>query len=165
MVSKKPQKELLRRYTSFSATVQLPRSKELTLLNPSKWDDRNDAYFLAQYARRKKLNAVLAACFAKVGETYHHWKVFSHGLDGVCIEFHGDKLRRALKPHKGISFGDVKYRTLLQIRENPRKPMSYPSSNAIRFATRRSFGSYITALTTVSSNRSQSISAVSHGSF
>jgi hypothetical protein len=109
-------KKLLRRYTSLSALIQLLRSKELTLLSSSRWDDRNDAYFLSEYARRKKLGAVLAACFARAGETYHHWKVFSHGLDGVCIEFDEDKLRNCLRSHKNLSFGDVEYRKLDQIR-------------------------------------------------
>ena len=66
MVTTKSTKKLLRRYTSLSALIQLLRSKEITLLSPSKWDDRNDAYFLSQYARQKNLKAVLAACFA-------HW--------------------------------------------------------------------------------------------
>lgn len=119
MTSTKPNKKLLRRYTSLSALIQLLRSKQLTLLSPSKWDDRNDAYFLGQYARRKNLRAVLAACFARAGETYHHWKVFSHGLDGVCIEFDEDRLRATLAVHTNLTLGDVEYRKLEQIRKRP----------------------------------------------
>jgi hypothetical protein len=119
MASKRPNKKLLRRYTSLSALIQLLRSKELVLLSSSKWDDRNDAHFLSHYARRKNLGAVLAACFARAGETYHHWKVFSHGLDGVCIEFDEDRLRASLAAHTNLSFGDVQYRKLDELRKRP----------------------------------------------
>jgi hypothetical protein len=119
MARKKPRKKLLRRYTSLSALIQLLRGKELVLLSSSKWDDRNDAHFLSQYARRKNLGAVLAACFARVGETYHHWKVFSHGLDGVCIEFDEDRLRASLAAHTNLRFDDVQYRRLDELRRRP----------------------------------------------
>jgi hypothetical protein len=133
MANAKPTKKLLRRYTSLSALIQILRSKAITLLSPSKWDDRNDAYFLSQYARQKNLKAVLAACFARAGETYHHWKVFSHGLDGVCIEFDEDRLRATLKAHTNLSFGDVEYRKLDQIRKRP------PTIDRLPFIKRHPF--------------------------
>ena len=126
MASKAPMKRLLRRYTSLSALIQLLRDQQLTLLSPSTWDDRNDAHFLRQYATQKKLGAVLAACFATAGETYHHWKVFSHGLDGVCIEFDRDRLLAALKSHDGLRFGDVRYWKLDRIRRRPPKTDDLP---------------------------------------
>jgi len=82
----------LRRYTNLAATVHLLRNRCLTLLNPESWDDRNDAYFLAQYKERTNASSVLALCFAEASETYHHWRVFSSGGDGVCIEFDRPKL-------------------------------------------------------------------------
>jgi len=139
MASKTPKKKLLRRYTSLSALIQLLRSKELTLLSSSKWDDRNDAHFLSQYARWKNLGAVLAACFAKAGETYHHWKVFSHGLDGVCIEFDEDRLRDSLEAHRNLSFGDVEYRKLDQIRKRPPKVDRLPFIKRYPFRDEREF--------------------------
>ena len=139
MASTKPKKKLLRRYTSLSALIQLLRTKELTLLSPSKWDDRNDAYFLGQYARWKNLRAVLAACFARAGETYHHWRVFSHGLDGVCIEFDEDRLRAALKAHTNLSFGDVDYRKLDQIRKHPPKIDRLPFIKRYPFRDEKEF--------------------------
>jgi hypothetical protein len=139
MAPQKPTKKLLRRYTFLSALIQLLRSKEITLLTPSKWDDRNDAYFLNQYARQKKLKSVLAACFSRAGETYHHWKVFSHGLDGVCIEFDEGRLRATLGTHKNLSFGDVEYRKLDQIRKHPPKPDRLPFIKRYPFRDEKEF--------------------------
>jgi hypothetical protein len=133
MASRTSRKRLLRRYTSISALIQLLRSKQLTLLSPSTWDDRNDAYFLRQYARQKNVAAVLAACFATAGETYHHWKVFSHGLDGVCVEFDHNRLLDALKPHRGLRFGHVRYWKLDRIRTKP------PPTDELPFIKRHPF--------------------------
>src|ERR1700754_2480162 len=96
---KKPKPEILRRYTNLEATIHLLRSRTITLLNPGSWDDRNDAYFMAEYNRRKNLKTLLALCFANCDETYHHWRVFSHGTDGVCLEFDRGKLLAALAAH------------------------------------------------------------------
>jgi hypothetical protein len=63
------------------------QTKTITLLNPATWDDKNDSYYMSEYKRRKHLTTVLALCFARCNETYHHWRVFSHGFDGVRIEF------------------------------------------------------------------------------
>ena len=76
-----------RRYTNLAAVVHLLQAKAITLLNPATWDDTNDAYFMAEYKRLKQAKTVLALCFAETAETYHHWRVFSHGADGVCLEF------------------------------------------------------------------------------
>jgi hypothetical protein len=136
---KKPKKRLLRRYTSLSALIQVLQTKQLTLLSPSKWDDRNDAYFLTRYARGKKLGAVLAACFARAGETYHHWKVFSYGLDGICIEFDEDKLRDTLELHKNLRCDDVQYVTLGRIRKLPPKIDRWPFVKRYPFRDEKEF--------------------------
>jgi hypothetical protein len=82
----------LQRYTNLAATIHLLRTKCITLLDPASWDDKNDAYFMAEYKRCAKVEAVLALCFSEQRETYHHWRVFSHGSDGVRIEFDKEKL-------------------------------------------------------------------------
>ena len=40
----------LRRYTELPFLIDFLETKEITLLNPSAWDDRNDSYYLQQYA-------------------------------------------------------------------------------------------------------------------
>jgi hypothetical protein len=46
-------KATFRRYTNPAATIHLLRQKKITLLNPATWDDKNDAYFMAEYKRLK----------------------------------------------------------------------------------------------------------------
>lgn len=84
-----------RRYTNLASLLDTLRNHRLTLLSPESWDDRNDAFFMAEYKRLKKLKTLLALCLAVREETYHHWQVFSHGADGVCIEFDEAKLTTA----------------------------------------------------------------------
>ncbi len=86
----------LRRYTNLSAALHVLRNKCLTLLNPATWDDRNDAYFMSAFKTQKGARTVLAICFAEDTESYHHWRVFSHGTDGVCIELDKDALTTAI---------------------------------------------------------------------
>jgi hypothetical protein len=114
---KKPTRQVLRRYTNLAATIHMLRSRTITLLNPGTWDDRNDAYFMAENKRRKGMKTLLALCFANCAETYHHWRVFSHGTDGVRIEFDKKRLMKALDDPRIIS-GDVRYRRIDQLNDD-----------------------------------------------
>jgi hypothetical protein len=84
----------------------------LTLLSPSTWDDRNDAFFMTAFKARANAQSVLALCFAEASETYHHWRVFSHGSDGVCIELDKDALTASLAGDQRIKYGAVMYRMI-----------------------------------------------------
>jgi hypothetical protein len=101
----------LRRYTDLPALLHLLTAKQITLLDPKTWDDRNDAYFMSLYKERKKLKTVLALCFSQSPETYHHWRVFSNGPAGVCIVFNRNPLIASLKK-AGVSTGQMKYLTI-----------------------------------------------------
>jgi hypothetical protein len=88
----------VRRYTTLSSAIYTLREQKLVLLNPSKWDDTNDVYFMELYRAHKGAEAVLALCCTKAAETYHHWRVFTQGIEGVCIEFYQEKLKASLRP-------------------------------------------------------------------
>lgn len=105
----------LRRYTNLAATIHLLSHRKITLLDPTNWDDRNDAFFLAEYKRQKKANTVLALCFAEAPETYHHWRVFSHGCDGVCIEFDKKVLTDAYSGDGRVTADFVSYKKLTDL--------------------------------------------------
>lgn len=109
-----------RRYTNLASTLHMLHSESITLLNPATWDDKNDAYFMSEYKRLKKAKSVLALCFAECPETYHHWRVFSHGRDGICIEFDKELVLSTFDDDKQIISGDVKYRTLRQMESRAR---------------------------------------------
>jgi hypothetical protein len=102
----------LRRYTNLAALIHMLRSKELTLLSPDSWDDRNDSHFLKVYKERKKATVVLALCFTQVDETYHHWRVFSHGSNGVCVEFKRDELLTLIAGKRGVVAKAVTYKKI-----------------------------------------------------
>jgi len=107
---------VLHRYTNLAATIHLLQTRQITLLNPATWDDRNDAYFMAEYKRHKKAETVLALCFTAQNETYHHWRVFSHGTDGVRLEFDREPLVAAFKSQPDVRLGLVTYRTITDAR-------------------------------------------------
>lgn len=83
------------------------------------WDDRNDAYFMGQYKAQASLKTLLALCFSEVPETYHHWRVFSHGTDGVRIEFDKATLLAAFKDDRRIVARSVDYREINELKRDP----------------------------------------------
>ena len=107
------------RYTNLAATIHLLRTRSITLLNPGTWDDTNDSYFMSEYKRLKNAQSVLALCFAESEESYHHWRVFSNGGDGVRIEFDKKGLLAALTKDPNVRAEKVTYRKI----EDQRKLM------------------------------------------
>ena len=106
-----------RRYTNLAATIHLLRTKSITLLNPATWDDTNDAYYMAEYKRHSTAKSVLALCFTESAETYHHWRVFSHGRDGVCIEFDKERLLSVWAGDTTVVTGVVNYEEIRSLRK------------------------------------------------
>jgi hypothetical protein len=104
----------LRRYTTLPALIYLLTQRQITLLNPERWADRNDSYFLKLYREKKKLESVLALCFTQASETYHHWHVFANGPSGVCISFDRVALFDAIADV--VRHGPVRYLKLGEMR-------------------------------------------------
>lgn len=109
----------LRRYTDLPVLLHMLSSRQITLLDPKTWDDRNDAFYMSQYKERKGLKTLLALCFSQVPETYHHWHVFSKGPAGVCIVFDRAALLMALQRQIGVSADRVEYLTLNEAKKRP----------------------------------------------
>src|SRR5688572_10503385 len=107
-----PMNNFLNRYTSFPALLAMLQNREITLLSPSFWEDRNDAFYMSQYKSRKQLGTLVALCFSQAEETYHHWRVFTHGADGVCITFRRAPLLKALAC---LRSGPVTYRKIADL--------------------------------------------------
>jgi hypothetical protein len=91
----------MKRYTELPYLLHMLRQGKITLLNPRSWADRNDAYFLERYMKRRKLQSVLVICLTRAAATYHHWHVFAPGASGIRIEFHRDRFEQWAKgiPH------------------------------------------------------------------
>lgn len=87
-------------------------------MNPSAWDDKNDSHFVQAYRDRRGFGSVLALCLTAAQQTYHHWKVFTHGSSGACIYFKPNALQSWIN-EKGVLEGrEVVYRTLPQIQNS-----------------------------------------------
>ena len=87
-----------RRYTNLADLIYILRERKITLRDPKHWDDTNDSYYLKTYKEHNNLKTLLALCFAdETGETYHHWRVFSSGVDGVSIKFDKCKILGAFR--------------------------------------------------------------------
>jgi hypothetical protein len=101
---------ILNRYTSLPIALDMLVRRRVTLLSPETWEDRNDAFYLERYREEKNLRTLVAICFSARGETFHHWKVFSSGSSGVCIEFDKDRLLKAFPVSRGFRYREIEYR-------------------------------------------------------
>ncbi|MEA1617590.1 DUF2971 domain-containing protein [Erythrobacter sp. T5W1-R] len=116
----------LRRYTNALSLLDILRHQRLTLLNPSRWYDQNDALGLKSYGRHFDNMSVFAACFAEGAEQAHHWQIFAGDAHGVAIIFNKDRLLQifdALKDFYEIRHGPVLYCNLKQLRDRSPIPI------------------------------------------
>ena len=63
--------------------------------------------------------ASLALCFARAPETYHHWRDFLSGGDGLCVEFDEAKLIEALGKDDAVTARDVIYKKIKDVTTAP----------------------------------------------
>jgi hypothetical protein len=105
-------KPYLRRYTDISALISLLCKREITLLDPSSWDDKNDSGLLAIYQQKKGLQSVLALCFTQADERHHHWGSTKGTSTGVSIKFDTSLLLKSVKKHVVLRCQPVTYLTM-----------------------------------------------------
>ena len=110
------EKKYLNRYTSLPFLFDTLYNKRLTLVDPARWEDENDAYFMKLYKTKSGHRSVLALCFAEyqrsTTEKYHNWKIYAGSSSGVCIQFFRDRLISCIGPVLGISYKSVTYKTI-----------------------------------------------------
>jgi hypothetical protein len=124
---------LLRRYTELPYVIDYLHTEELALLNPASWDDRNDSFYIEEYARQTESKSVYALCLADCAETYHHWRVFSHGSGGACIQFKREEFLNAITEEDGLRSEGVTYKTINELRR------AKPSLEDLPFLKRYAF--------------------------
>jgi hypothetical protein len=96
---------------------------------------------MAEYKRLRQAKTVLALCFAETTATYHHWRVFSHGADGVCIEFDKDRLLKVWSGDQSVQTRAVAYKEIQQIRDQAAIALEdCPSSSVFPIGTKRNSG-------------------------
>ena len=124
----------LKRYTTLASAVDMLVNEHLALLDPSKWKDTNDTHFLGAFLDCANKRSIYAACFTQAPETYHHWQVFAGENEGVCIEIDKEALLGSLVEQRAYMWGDVKYRTLLQLERR-----TQIKANELPFLKRKGF--------------------------
>lgn len=123
----------LKRYTELPYVLQILETRRLTLVNPSSWDDKNDSHFVQAYRDRKGHGSVLALCLTGAAQTYHHWRVFTHGASGACIFFDREKFLSWIEADELITGREVEYKTLAQIKKTP------PALDDLPFVKRKAY--------------------------
>ena len=106
------------KYTNIASLLDTLLNKRLFLLDPNLWEDKNDSYYINVYKEMENLKTVLAICFAETYETFHHWKVFSDNISGVCIEFYKDKLLSHFQNNGNVIMGRVDYKKIKELEED-----------------------------------------------
>jgi hypothetical protein len=129
----------LNRYTSLPIALDMLSNSHITLLSPETWEDRNDAYYLEQYKAKRKLATVLVVCFSTCRETFHHWKVFSGGSAGVCIEFNRVKLLKSFRGNSSFVTGKVEYCLIGDLKKTQPVPAKWPFLKRIAFRDEEEF--------------------------
>lgn len=110
----------LRRYTNVLSLLDMLRFRRLTLLNPARWFDQNDALGLRSYSQLRGRGSVYAACFAQGYEQAHHWQIFAGDNHGLAIVFNRRRILEEIDRFavsNDILHGPVQYHNLTEIRE------------------------------------------------
>jgi hypothetical protein len=104
--------KFLNRYTTLPVLLDMLKRKRLVLLDPTTWEDKNDAEILLIYKKRRKIRKLFALCFSYDYETIHHWKTYADGISGCCIEFDAKKLIALLETMPEVRKGVIKYKKI-----------------------------------------------------
>lgn len=107
--------KILKRYTNLAALVAILKNRELTLLDPATWKDKNDSYYLKIFKERKGIQTLFAMCFTCAHETSHHWDTFAPGADGVCLKINASSFIQYLNSLDGVIHDKVDYKLIEQV--------------------------------------------------
>jgi hypothetical protein len=102
----------LYRYTTLPVLIDMLETGKMVLLNPSSWEDRNDALIIEAYKKKANIPKLFAICFTHKPQTIHHWKSFANGSGGCCIVFDAQSLLQTFSSISGIRYGVIEYRKL-----------------------------------------------------
>jgi hypothetical protein len=130
-----PKGKFLRRYTNLADAIHILRTGQLTLRDPSRWDDKNDWHFMKMYQKSIGAKSLSALCFTSSEETYHHWRIYSNGYDGVCFRLnHEEFVRSAQRSLQGLRADFVKYKYTKAVKANRPKANEWPFLKRAAFA-------------------------------
>lgn len=108
----------LNRFTTLPVLLDMLKRKKLVLLDPASWEDKNDSEILLEYKKRNNIQTLHALCLSHGDETIHHWKTYSNGISGCCIEFDAKKIIQLLETRNGIRFDAVEYKKIKDLNDD-----------------------------------------------
>lgn len=107
--------DVLRRYTSLPALIDVLVRQQITLLSYRNWVDGNDRRALQIYQETLNYGFVGAMCLTQAAETFHHWQIFAPGDAGACIVFDRRRFESAVVGKAHLLAGPVEYVQLNQV--------------------------------------------------
>jgi hypothetical protein len=138
-------RKYIKRYTRLSHAFDMLRRKKLVLPEPSTWDDINDQEFVRLYCEHIDAKSVFALCCTMGAERYHHWRVFTEGSTGICLEFKRRPLQAALNRMQGVTAAPVKYVKMDELnRSNGYRARDLPFIKRIGFSDEREWRILVT---------------------
>lgn len=106
----------LRKYTTIPVLLDILARKRIALLDPKKWEDRNDWKIMEQYRKRMNKKSILATCFCYGNESIYHWNAFSKEEDGCMIVFDFRKfVNHVAENYPHVCMRDVQYKSLKEL--------------------------------------------------
>ena len=109
----------LKKYTTIPVLFDILARKRIALLDPKKWEDRNDWKIMEQYRKKKNKKSILATCFCYGNESIYHWNAFSKEEDGCMIAFDfGKFINHVADNYPDVYMGVVQYKYLKELNEN-----------------------------------------------
>lgn len=122
-----PRGQFLRRYTNLADAIHILKTRKMALRDPRGWDDKNDAHYMEVFRKRMNAKAVRALCFTSSEETYHHWRIYASGYDGVCFVLkHEEFVDRASRSLPGLQAQFVQYEYVTNLQGRTIAPSSLP---------------------------------------
>lgn len=106
----------LKRFTKLPYLLDYLEIGKLVLLDPGRWDDKNDTEVILAYKKRKEKKNLFALCFSYGHETIHHWKTFANGSEGCYIKFDSEKLIAIFKSDDKLRHGEVEYKRVADVK-------------------------------------------------
>ncbi len=133
-------KQFLRRYTNLADAIHILSTGKMALRNPSRWEDQNDRHFMERYQKTIRAGSLTALCFTSSEETYHHWRIYSNGYDGICFRLKQNEfVENAQSFLPGLQAGYVKYRYTKQLKAKRPAPHEWPFLKRAAFAGESEF--------------------------
>ena len=107
----------LRKYTTIPVLMDILDRKRISLLDPKKWEDRNDWKIMDKYRELKNKKSILATCFSYGNESIYHWNAFSKENDGCMISFYAPALIKHVRSnYPDVRMGKIQYKNIRDLK-------------------------------------------------